>query len=146
MFGAGAGTSVRQSKRQSWQSYVSNINSNAPVGKVWDAVRKMGGKYEKGPTVHMEAGDGQCAGTETDIAGTLAEAFEGGSSSGSYSDEFQQHKGKAEKEHISFASANDEDCNSLFSIDDFFYSIKTASDSAAGPDEVYYQFLKHLPP
>jgi hypothetical protein len=42
---------------------------------------------------------------------------------------------------INFTSTNDEDYNSLFSIDDIIYSIKTAKDSAAGQDEIYYQIF-----
>jgi hypothetical protein len=75
----------------------------------------------------------------------LAKRFEKNSSSKNYSNEFQQHKCKAEKEHINFTSTNDKDYNSLFFIDDLIYSIKTAKDIAAGPDEINYQFHKHLP-
>jgi hypothetical protein len=91
---------VCQSKRQSWQSYVSNINSKPPTRKVWDAVRNISGKYRKSPTVHLKTGDGQYAKTKTDIAETLAKTFEKNSSSSNYSNKFQQHKCKAEKEHI----------------------------------------------
>jgi hypothetical protein len=68
----------------------------------------------------------------------LAKTFDKNSSSKNHSNKFQQHKCKAEKEHINFTSTNDEDYNSLFSIDDLIYSIKTAKDSAAGPDKIYY--------
>jgi hypothetical protein len=68
----------------------------------------------------------------------LAKTFEKNSSSNNYSNEFQQHKCKAEKESVNFTSRKDEDYNSLFSIDDLIYSIKTAKDSAAGPDEINY--------
>jgi hypothetical protein len=76
----------------------------------------------------------------------ILQAYEKNSSSNNYSNKFQQHQCKAEKEHINFTSTIDEDYNSIFSIDDLVYSIKTAKDSAAGPDEIYYQFLLHLPP
>ena len=33
----------------------------------------------------------------------------------------------------------------LFTLDDLIDSMKNAKDTAAGPDEIHYQFLKHLP-
>jgi hypothetical protein len=120
--------------------------SNTPIRKVCDAVRNKCCKYEKSTTVNLKTGDGQYAKTKRDIAETLAQTFEKNSSSNNYSNEFQQHKCKAEKEHINFTSTNDEDYNSLVSIDDLINLIKIAKDSAAGPDKIYYKFLKHFPP
>jgi hypothetical protein len=73
----------------------------------------------------------------------LAKTFEKISSSKSYSNEFQQHKCTAEKEHVKFTSTNDEKYNSLFSIDDLIYSIKTAKDSAAGPKTTSFLKIYH---
>jgi hypothetical protein len=56
----------------------------------------------KSPTVHLKTGDGQYAKTKTDIAETLAKTFCKNFSSNNYSNDFQQHKSKAEKEHINF--------------------------------------------
>jgi hypothetical protein len=86
--------------------------SNTFIRKVWDAVRNISGKYKKSPTVHLKTGD---------VAETLAKTFEKNSSSNNYSNELQQHKCKAEKEHINLTSTNDEDYNFLFSIDDLIY-------------------------
>jgi hypothetical protein len=40
-----------------------NIYSNTPIKNVWDAVRKLSGKYKNSPTVHFKTGDGQYAKT-----------------------------------------------------------------------------------
>ena len=146
IFRAKARRTIRESKRKSWRSYVSKINSNTSIKKVWDAIRKISGKHKKQPTFHLNRNSGDTAKTPKDIADTLADTFANNSSSSHYSKEFQDHKSKIEKHNINFKSKNEEEYNSLFTIDDLIDSIKNAKDTAAGPDEIYYQFLKHLPP
>ena len=113
---AKARRTVRQNKRKSWQSYVSSINSNTPITRVWDAIRKISGKRKKQPTLHLKNKNGQEAKTKNDIAELLAETFSNNSSSKNYSNEFLQHKSKAERDHINFTSSNDEEYNSYFQL------------------------------
>ena len=46
---------------------------------------------------------------------------------------------------MDFESDNDENFNVDFSKRELIKSIAQATDSATGPDEIHYQFLKHLP-
>ena len=46
---------------------------------------------------------------------------------------------------MDFESDNDEKYNVNFSKRELIKSIAQATDSATGPDEIHYQFLKHLP-
>ena len=43
-FRAKARQTIKDSKRKSWKSYVSNLNHKAPIKKVWDMIRKISGK------------------------------------------------------------------------------------------------------
>ena len=46
---------------------------------------------------------------------------------------------------MNFTSDNSEDYNSLFNITELRIALERSNDTATGPDEVHYQFLKHLP-
>ena len=40
----------RRAKSSSWQQYVSSINCNTPMGKVWKSIRKIRGSHTTGPS------------------------------------------------------------------------------------------------
>ena len=71
------------------------------------------------------------------IANALADNFFPNSSPTFSTDAFASVCKKAEKQTIKFSSNNAEEYNRPFSM-------LRAHDSSAGPDEIYYQLLKHL--
>ena len=46
---------------------------------------------------------------------------------------------------MNFKSQNNEIYNKDFNLDELVVAIQLSHDSATGPDEIYYQMLKHLP-
>ena len=80
-----------------------------------------------------------------DIANTLAENFSKNSSITNYSQTFQTYKTSQEKRHLNFKSNNLENYNLPFSLQELSTAINSSHDTAAGPDEIHYQLLKHLP-
>ena len=79
-----------------------------------------------------------------DIADLLAKTFSTNSSSDNYNEQFQNIKKKAEKTKLNFKSNNLEDYNQPFSLSELTDSIMKSHDTAVGPDEIHYEFLKHL--
>jgi len=136
---------IKKSKQDSWRQYVSKLNSRTSVKEAWDMVRKISGKQVNSSTSHLNKSDGtKC--TEThDIANLLADEFEHNSSSNHYSPKFQRFKNNTEKYKLDFSSDNTEDYNRTFNITELKDSLSRCHDTATGPDEVHYQFLKHLP-
>jgi hypothetical protein len=67
------------------------------------------------------------------------------SSSAHYTDTFRRYKAAQEKLTLNFHSDNSEDYVSPFSKQELEDALPKAHDSAVGPDQVHYQFLKHLP-
>ena len=67
------------------------------------------------------------------------------SSSQNYSEKFKHIKKHQEKNKINFESLNDEIYNNPFKLSELTDAIKISNDTATGPDEIYYQMLKHLP-
>ena len=47
--------------------------------------------------------------------------------------------------HFNFSSENAEVYNSPFSLEELQDALRKAHDTSAGPDEIHYQLLKHLP-
>ncbi|GFO00730.1 RNA-directed DNA polymerase from mobile element jockey [Plakobranchus ocellatus] len=67
------------------------------------------------------------------------------SASNNYSKNYQLTKQRAEKQNSNFSSENNEPYNNPFLMTELKNSIVKSNESAAGPDGVYYQFLRHLP-
>ena len=137
---------VKKAKRESWQNYVSKLNTRSSVKKTWDMIRKISGKYQGHPIEFLKTADGDIATDRESIVEVLADEFSYNSSSAHYSSKFQKYQKKQEKKKLSFTSDNTESYNAPFTLLELQLSLKNSHDTAVGPDEVHYQFLKHLPP
>ena len=96
------------------------------------------------PVLHVTKPDGSKCTETADVANLLADEFECNSSSNHYSQTFQLFQYTVEKQKLTFISDNSEDYNSLFNIRELRVALERSNDTATGPDEVHYQFLKHL--
>ena len=135
---------IKTSKKTSWQNYVNRLNSSSKSKKVWDMIRKISGKNKSSPINHLSKNHVKAT-NKKDIADLLAKTFSTNSSSNNYNEQFQNIKKKAEKIKLNFKSNNLEDYNQPFSLSELTDSIMKSHDTAVGPDEIHYQFLKHLP-
>lgn len=135
---------LRASKRESWQQYVSSLNTHTPVKKAWDMVRKISGKRPTTSVSHLLVNNTRVTETK-DIANTLAQNISTNSSTNNYTYTFQRFKTISEQQPINFRSNNKEYYNVNFSIHELMGALHQAHDTAVGPDEIHYQFLKHLP-
>ena len=142
---AHARKTIKQAKKTSWQNYVSSLSSQSSVKKTWDMIKKISGKYVGHPIQHLKNRNGTIATNKESISKTLAEEFQHNSSSAHYTIEFQTYKNNCEKQTISFTSDNTEDYNAHFTLTELQIALKGCHDTAIGPDEIHYQFLKHLP-
>ena len=136
---------VKAAKRESWRNYVSKLNMRSSVKKTWDMVRKISGKY-KGPSIkQLSLKNGEIATDKESIAEALADEFAFNSSTNHYSEKFQVFKARAESQNLQFESDDSEFYYLPFTLLELELSLKRCHDTAVGPDEVHYQFLKHLP-
>ena len=135
---------VRRAKRDSWRDYVSRPNSQTPLKKVWGMVRRISGKPSPITLNHLKV-NGTTVESPQDIANTLGSTLSYNSSTAHYTDTFKQYKSVQERRPVSFQSDNSEPYNACFSMAELTDALRKAHDSAAGPDQVHYQFLKHLP-
>ena len=79
------------------------------------------------------------------IANALAAHFTHNSSTVFRSDAFASVRKKAEQQTIKFSSYNAEVYSMPFSVEELHDVLRRAHDTSAGPDEIHYQLLKHLP-
>ena len=107
-------------------------------------LRRISGK-RKDKTIKYLVTDSDTITNKTDIAETLATSFAAKSSPDHYQEKFRKIRDKEKENTLDFESDNDEKYNVNFSKRELIKSIAQATDSATGPDEIHYQFLKHLP-
>ena len=67
-------------------------------------------------------------------------------STSNYSQQFQDVKIEKERENLNFQTLNTEKYNLPFKMSELKDSLHKCNDTAAGPDDIYYQILKDLPP
>ena len=135
-------------KRESWKQYLSTININTPMSKVWTKIRKMTGKYPISHPPTLKINNELL--TDTAITSqTLAEHFSSVSSNNHYSEIFNRNRSIIEQTAIDFTSppANQiEEYNQPISINELNLALKSCSDSAPGEDQITYSMLKNLYP
>ena len=107
-------------------------------------LRRISGK-RKDKTIKYLVTDSDTITNKTDIAETLATSFAAKSSPDHYQEKFRKIRDKEKENTLDFESDNDEKYNVNFSKRELIKSIAQTTDSATGPDEIHYQFLKHLP-
>ena len=107
-------------------------------------VRKIQGKGKSSSLGLLNVNNKKVT-SKKDISNTLADAFSKNSSSENYSQKFKNIKQQKEKRNLKFSSDNSETYNQPFSLSELKDALSKAHDSSPGPDDIHYQFLKHLP-
>ena len=135
---------IKTSKKTSWQNYVNKLKSSSKSKKVWDMIRIISGKNTSSPIKHLSKNHIKATNKKV-IADLLAKTFSKNSSSTNYSKPFQNIKKNAEKTKLNFKSKNLEDYNQPFSLSELTDCIMKSHNTAVGPYEIHYEFLKQLP-
>ena len=133
---------IKESKRSSWRTFISKINSNANPKNVWDFIKKITNKNINNPINHLSQGNTKTA-NEKHIAILIAENF--AQVSKNYSNQFNSIRIKEEKNKIKFTFDNTESYNQSFTLTELQNSISKSNNSAPSPVEILYTFLKELP-
>ena len=107
-------------------------------------VRKIQGQGKSSSLVHVNINNEKVT-SKNDISRTLADVFSINSSSENYSQKFKNIKQEKEKRNKKLSSDNSETYNQSFSLSELKDALPKAYDSFSGPDDIHYQFLKHLP-
>jgi len=104
---------IKGTRRQSLQNFVSSINSRTSLKKVWNMINKIAGKRSSAEVKQLQTDDKEIT-SVTDIADTLAETFSEIFSTPHYGETFQLHKASAERQTLKFNSNTQKHITAIF--------------------------------
>ena len=133
---------IKQSKASSCRHYVSTISSHTSIKSVWKKIREIKGKATT-PKIDLKKNTILILDPK-EQANYLAESFSKNSSSQNYSKSFTKTKDRKERNSPNFSSDNTENYNKPFLLNELKDALNKSDEPAAGPDDLYYQFLTHL--
>ena len=134
----------RSAKKESFKKYISKINHNTPMSKIWKMIKKLKGN-NKESIKHITKENGTIAETEKEIANEIAKTLSDKSSNRNYNDKFATIKNNEEKQKIDFSSTNEESYNQIFTINEIKTCLSELKNTAAGPDKINNIILSNLP-
>ena len=116
----------------------------SPKQTVWKMIQKISGKNQSTPLKHLIKNNTQVTNIK-DISPThrlrpqqipLPQT----------PTQFHKYKDKKQKQKLNFKSGNTESYNGIFSLSELKEAIQKSHNTAIGPDEIHYEFLRQLPP
>lgn len=136
---------LKSTRRESWRTFISTLSPSTGMRSVWNTIRSIKGRSSgiQTPT-HLHVNDTLI----TDIphiADTLASTISDNSSDARCRPSFLRIKSIAEAIDLDFSSDNTESYNHLFTLDELHISLSKAHNTSPGPDDIPYDFLRHLP-
>ena len=136
---------VRQAKRNSWRSFLNQLNYRTPLSKIWNLVRSLSGKRTFCSLPILKINNGSIT-EPTAIVNTLAETIAKHSSSQHYRPGFLDNARRGFRLPANaFFSDNAEQYNNIFSITELQEAISCAGNTSVGPDKLHYDFFRRLP-
>ena len=134
---------TKENKQESWKNYISKLSSATKTKSVWDMIKKIAGKFHTHAIIYFSKNNKIT--NKKDIADELAITFSKNTLAKNGNEKFAKFKQKAEKLKLNFKSNNTESYNLPFTIEELKDAIQTSRNTAIGPDEIHYEFLKHSP-
>ena len=136
---------VRRAKKDSWRTYVSTINTETPIPRVWSRIRKMAGKRSPTPVPVLVTSD-VAVGDACQVADIMGNHFSQVSSGFHLSHNFLLTKRQSEQTPIQFTPSSDAPYNAPYTSAELQTALNACGSTCDGPDGVHYQMLKHLSP
>ena len=141
---AKARQTCRTEKKESFKKYISKINNNTPMTKIWKIIRKLKG-IDTNPIKHITKKDGTTAETESEIANEIAKSLSEKSSNKNYTEKFKKIKEEKEKENLDFSTTEEINYNQPFTITEIKTCLSELNETATGPDKINNIILSNLP-
>ena len=132
----------KEAKRKSWQDYISQIDTNTPVTKVWNKIRKLSGKYVPPPLPSLNVDDDLIY-EPTGVAEELAKHFSNVSSKNNYTTDFINRDNSIN--FPNFSSQNTEYYNQPFQLREFNDALSNTKNTSPGEDSIKAEMIKRLP-
>lgn len=144
---AKARQAVQEAKRVSWIAFIESINNNTTPKDLYTNINKIRGRY-KTTSIPVISVNNISYTDQVEVANFIGQEFQNASSSSNYNQYF--HKNIHELNQLlrnipRIHVPTDESYNSIFTIDEFNFTLQLCKGSSPGPDEIHYDMIKHLP-
>ena len=139
---------LKSAKRESWRKFVQGLKLDLrpSIKKTWRVIRNISGKTSSASIQHLKRGNDVIS-NKREIANSIAANFAHNSSCANYTPDFVKHQLKEESKRLRFGTkrAASMAYNVPFNSKELESALRSAKNTAAGPDEITYDILKHLP-
>ena len=134
-----------KAKTESWKRYVSTLNSNTPMQKIWKRFNKINGAQRRSHR-HAITYKGERIHEPKEMSNAFGKHLQTVSSDESYTNKFRKYKRKKEKTEIKFEDDNQrkEYYNKAFTIEELDAALEGATKSSPGGDNIDFEMIKHL--
>ena len=134
---------IKDSKRKSWERYVSSFSTHTPSSEVWEKLRRVTGAHKTSAVPGLSI-DGSITTDPVANANSIGQYFANISSSENYDPTFLALKQKEESKPIEFPKDTGENYNIPFTEWELMDALSVCKDTSPGPDNIHNQMLKHL--
>ena len=143
---AKARQTYRQAQKDSWKQYVTKINSETSISKIWKRVNKLRGKY-RGVHIPTLINNNQVVMEPSKVSNIIAETLSSSSKGLAATDPiFAAKKEEEERLTIDFTTISNFNYNSPFSLEEMKSALNNSSESSPGEDLISIPIIKHLHP
>ena len=135
----------KEAKTSSWKEYVSTINVNTTLAKVWKRINKIRGKFTPHPPPLLKDPAGNLTDDPLQTSEMFAETFSDVSNEESYSLNFYRRKKLAESHKIEFDQDSTSDLyyNHPFTMQELVNALSLAKESSPGIDQITYGMVQN---
>lgn len=140
---------IKESKRKSWQSYISTITTKTPTNTLWKKIRNINGIESNAEIQFLDLGDNKYITNPQDIADTLAKTFQKNSNNRIYDERCPT----ATTDHINLQNGNshlddsapEDTLNLIITLEELKNTLHAIQNSAPRPDNIPNKLIKELP-
>ena len=140
-----ATNTLKNAKKNSWRKYISSININTPMSKIWKRIGKIRGSYQNIKTPYLIKNNVHIS-DRKQVAELFATHYENISSVESYTHAFRRSAINIERRPINFNTMECLAYNTQITSLEFSRMLATAKKSAPGQDRISYNMLGKINP
>ena len=134
---------VIENRRNSWNTYITNLSDNTNQKQLWHRFRKVNGSHIRTPRSPLSH-NGLRIHSRQDISNIIGRHLESVGNSLNLDEHFRRKKANAEKVILNFETRQELTYNSLFTAVELEAALSSCENSAPGKDMVSFELLKHI--
>ena len=133
----------KQKRKESWKKYVSGINSDTKIDKIWQKIHRLNGKYKSIRPPVLKNNNGEIVTEPEEVAAMFGDSLSN-ISLGSQHPRFTRIR-QSQSQRLNFNGGSQQKYNRVFTLDEFHNALHNTNSTAPGEDKITYQLIKHLP-